>query len=450
MRDTIHFSGIGGFGMSALAQIAAMEGRKVSGSDRDFDRGRGGAIRAALERLGISIRPQDGSGVDANTSELALSTAIEDSNPEVTKARELGVKISHRSELLAAQVETFDTIVVAGTSGKSTTAAMLFTILEGAGLGPSIITGGALLGLRERGLQGNAYRGKGRLLVVEGDESDGTLTRYKPKAGVLLNITKDHKEVPELRKIFSAFAANCGAFLASADDPEAAALVPGARLFGADAGGWKLEDVRLEPLASRFRLNGTEFFLPTPGRYNVDNAIAACAAASLFGVTPERAAEALKTFRGVDRRFALVGEKGGVKVVDDFAHNPAKLAAALQALRGAASGRVIAVYQPHGFAPARLMRKEFVQVFSTLLGPGDLLMMPEIYFAGGTVAKDISSGDITAEVAAAGRRAVFFPDRSKIPQAAAAEARPGDIIAVMGARDATLSDLAREILAALG
>lgn len=449
MRDTIHFSGIGGFGMSALAQIAAMEGRKVSGSDRDFDRGRAAPIRAALERLGVSIRPQDGSGVDGATAELALSTAIEESNPEVLRAKEAGIKISHRSELLAAQVEAFDAIVVAGTSGKSTTAAMLFTILEGAGLNPSIITGGALLALRERGLQGNAFRGKGRILVVEGDESDGTLTRYKPKAGLLLNITKDHKEVPELRGIFSAFAANCGSFLACADDPEAAALVPGARVFGAGAGGWKLEDVRLEPLASRFRLNGEEFFLPTPGRYNVENALAAAAGASLFGVTPRQAADALRTFRGVDRRFALVGEKGGVKVIDDFAHNPAKLAAALRALRGAAQGRVIAVYQPHGFAPARLMRREFVQVFSSLLRPEDLLMMPEIYFAGGTVAKDISSGDIAAEVAAAGRRAVFFPDRSRIPAAAAAEARPGDIIAVMGARDATLSDLAREILAAL-
>lgn len=449
MSGTVHFSGIGGFGMSALAQIAAMEGRKVSGSDRDFDRGRAAGTRAALEALGIKIFPQDGSGVNADTAELALSTAIEDSNPEVGRAKELGVKISHRSELLAAQVGSFDSVVVAGTSGKSTTAAMLFTILEGAGMGPSIITGGALLGLRERGLQGNAWRGKGRLLVVEGDESDGTLTRYKPKAGLLLNITKDHKEVPELRRIFSEFAANCGTFLACADDPEAASLVPGAKLFGAAAGGWLLEDVRLEPLSSRFRLNGAEFELPAPGRYNVENALAACAAAALFGVKPEQAAAALKNFRGVDRRFALVGEKGGVRVVDDFAHNPAKLAAALKALKGAARGRVIAVYQPHGFAPARLMRREFVQVFSEELGPADLLFMPEIYYAGGTAAKDISSRDIAAEVAAAGRAASFFPDRSKIPAAAAAEARPGDIIAVMGARDATLSDLAREILGAL-
>ena len=449
MKGTVHFSGVGGFGMSALAQIAAMEGRAVSGSDRDFDRGRGAATRAALERLGVRIYPQDGSGVNADTAGLALSTAIEESNPEVLKARELGIKISHRSELLAAQVEAFESVVVAGTSGKSTTAAMLFTILEYAGLGPSIITGGALLALRERGLQGNAFRGKGRLLVVEGDESDGTLTRYKPKTGVLLNITKDHKEVPELRKIFSAFAANCGRFLACADDPEAAALAPGARLFGAAAGGWALEDVRLEPLSSRFRLNGEEFCLPSPGRYNVENALAACAAASLYGVSPAQAAAALRDFRGVDRRFVVLGEKGGVKVVDDFAHNPAKLAAALRALRAAAKGRVIAVYQPHGFAPARLMRREFVEVFATQLGPDDLLLMPEIYFAGGTVAKDISSGDIAAEVAAAGRKAVFFPDRSRIPAAAAAEARPGDVVAVLGARDATLSDLAREILAAL-
>ena len=450
MRDTVHFSGIGGFGMSALAQIAAMEGRKASGSDRDFDRGRNGATRAALEKLGVKIYPQDGSGVNDATAELALSTAIEDTNPEVLRAKEAGIKVSHRSELLAAQVDAAESIVVAGTSGKSTVAAMLFTILEGAGLGPSIITGGALLALKERGLQGNAFRGKGKILVVEGDESDGTLTRYKPRFGVLLNITKDHKEVPELRKIFSEFAANCGGFLACADDPEAAALVPGAKLYGADAGGWKLADVRLGPLSSSFTVNGAPFELPLPGRYNVENALAACAGAALFGVKPETAAAALKGFRGVDRRFAILGERGGVKVVDDFAHNPAKLAAALTALRAAVPGRVIAVYQPHGFAPARLMRREFVEVFSAGLRRGDLLLMPEIYYAGGTAAKDISSRDIAGEVAAAGRDARFFADRSAIPGAIAAEARPGDIVAVMGARDATLSDLAREILAALG
>ena len=180
--------------MSALAQVAAMEGRSVSGSDRDFDRGRNLGVKAALERLGIKIFPQDGSAINGATVELALSTAIEDTSPEVVKAKELGIKISHRSELLAERVNGSDTIAVGGTSGKSTVAAMIFTVLEAGGLGPSIVTGGALGSLKERGLAGNAFKGKGKVLVVEADESDGTIVRYRPRTGVLLNISKRSEE----------------------------------------------------------------------------------------------------------------------------------------------------------------------------------------------------------------------------------------------------------------
>ncbi|MCX5791693.1 MAG: Mur ligase domain-containing protein [Elusimicrobia bacterium] len=449
MRDTIHFSGAGGVGMSALAQIAAMEGKKVSGSDRDFDRGRNMQVKAALEALGVKIYPQDGSGVNDATSELALSTAIEESNPEVIKARALNVKISHRSELLAGQVNRFDSIVVAGTSGKSTTAAMLFAVLEAGGLGPSIITGGALVQLKERGLIGNAFRGKGDILVVEADESDGSIVRYTPKTGVLLNITKDHKELAELNKIFLEFAGNCGRVLVNADDAQARALLPAAPAFGLNTEGWKVENVRLGPFASRFSLNGTEFYLPAPGLYNIENAAAAAAAAALYGVKLEAAARGLKDFRGVERRFRLVGEKNGVKVIDDFAHNPAKVSAVLKALRHAGGGRVFAVYQPHGFAPTRHLKAELIDAFVTGLAPEDLLLMPEIYYAGGTAAKDISSKDITGAVAAAGRAARYFSDRGAIPAELAKLVRSGDIVAVMGARDATLSDFARQILEAL-
>lgn len=435
--------------MSALAQIAAMEGRGVSGSDRDFDRGCGLEVKAALEKLGVKIFPQDGSGVNAATSGLALSTAIEDSNPEVVRAKELGLPISHRSELLAAHVDGADTIVVAGTSGKSTTAAMLFAALEEGGLGPSIITGGALTALKERGLIGNAFRGKGGVLVVEGDESDGTITRYRPGTGLLLNITKDHKDLEELEKIFLEFAGSCSRTLVNADDPAAAKLLPASPRFGRDAGGWKLEELRLEPFLSRFTINGVEFELPVPGLYNVENALAACAAAALYGVGPAVTARALRGFRGVERRFTLVGEKHGVKVVDDFAHNPAKVTAVLKALRVAGGGRVLAVYQPHGFSPTRHLKTELIESFSAGLADGDMLIMPEIYYAGGTASRNISSNDIVGAVAAAGREARFFGNRAEIPGAIAALARPGDIIGVLGARDATLSVFARQILEAL-
>ncbi len=435
--------------MSALAQVAAMDGRSVSGSDRDFDRGRNLAVKTSLERLGIKIYPQDGSGVDGSTAELALSTAIEDDNPEVLAARRQGVRITHRSELLAARVDACDTIAVAGTSGKSTVAAMLFAVLEAAGLEPSIITGGALVALKERGLIGNAYKGKGGVLVVEADESDGTIVRYRPRTGLLLNISKDHKDVEVLNGIFAEFARNCGRVLVNADDPPARALLPAAPAFGFGAGGWKVAGLELAPFSSAFRINGVPFSLPAPGEYNVANALAACAAASLYGVKLEACAAGLKNFRGVERRFVLAGEKNGVTVIDDYAHNPAKVSALLAALHQSPGRRVIAVYQPHGFTPTRHLKAELIESFSAGLAREDLLVMPEIYYVGGTVTKDISSRDICDAVAAKGRRAFFYERRADIPSALASLARAGDIIAVMGARDATLSAFARDILEAL-
>lgn len=435
--------------MSALAQMAAMEGRPVSGSDRDFDRGRNLGVKAALEKLGVKIFPQDGSGVNGETAELALSTAIEDTNPEVVRAKEGGVKISHRSELLAAYVNGFEAVAVAGTSGKSTAAAMTFAVLEAGGLEPSIITGGALGQLRELGLVGNAFRGRGRALVVEADESDGTIVRYKARTGVLLNISKDHKEVPELNKIFSEFAGNCGRVLVNADDPAAAGLLPKAEKFGFAAGGWKVSDLKLGPFSSEFKVNGVPFRLPAPGRYNVENALAACAAGAVHGVALEAAARGLEKFRGVERRFVLVGEKNGVTVVDDYAHNPAKISAVLSALHQAPGRRVIAVYQPHGFAPTRLLKNELIESFASGLAAGDRLLMPEIYYAGGTVNKNISSKDISDAVAARGGQTAFYEDRAAIPAEVAKLAAPGDIVAVLGARDATLADFARQIFEAL-
>ena len=449
MSNTIHFSGIGGVGMSALAQVAAMEGRSVSGSDRDFARGRNLGVKAALEALGIKIFPQDGSGITAATSELALSTAIEDSNPEVQRAKAAGLRIRHRSELLAAEVNGSDTIAVAGTSGKSTVAAMLFAVLESAGLGPSIITGGALGALRARGLIGNAFRGKGKVLVVEADESDGTIVRYKARTGVLLNISKDHKDLEDLNKIFKEFAGNCGRVIVNADDPAASNLLPAAERFGFDAGGWKVTDVNTGSFSSAFRINGTAFSLPAPGLYNIENALAACAAAAAYGVSLAAAAAGLRDFQGVERRFVLVGEKNGVTVIDDYAHNPAKISAVLKALHQAPGRRVLAVYQPHGFTPTRHLKAELIESFSAGLNPGDMLIMPEIYYAGGTVTKNISSKDISDAVALKGHSTAFFENRADIPAALAKLAKPGDIVAVLGARDATLAAFAAQILAAI-
>lgn len=435
--------------MSALSQIAAMEGRSVTGSDRDFDNGRNLLFKAALEKLGIRIFPQDGSGIDGDTAEVAISTAIEGSNPEMAKAGAVGAKLLHRSELLSRYVDGFRTVAVGGTSGKSTVVGMLFTIFEEAGLGPSVITGGPLVALKERGLIGNAWRGKGDILVIEADESDGTIVQYRPMTGLILNISKDHKEVSELKAIFSRFAGNVKKLYVNADDPELSGFKPGAGLFGRSVPGLKPEELRLELFRSSFRLDGVAFSLPVPGSYNIDNALAAVAVARDMGIAPELCAAGLKKYRGVQRRFALAGETGGVTVVDDYAHNPAKLAAVLGSLHREPGRRVIAIYQPHGFSPTRHLRRELVDVFSGELKKGDILMMPEIYYAGGTVAMDISSRDLVDEISARGTSAFYFKQRRDIIARAVELASPGDIFIVMGARDWTLSDFAGELFDAI-
>lgn len=446
-KPLIHFVGVGGAGMSALAQIHAMDGGPATGSDRDFDRGRGGSLRVKLEALGVRLLPQDGSAITKETDLVVLSTAIEDTNAEVAAAKALGVPLMHRSEFLARHVEAMRTIAVTGTSGKSTVVAMIFEILEGAGRGPSVITGGALIALQKRGFTGNAFRGESSLLIVEADESDGSLVNYKPAVGVFLNLTKDHLEVSALTEIFLKFRGNVATALVSADDPALAGVRADAT-FGLASGELRAERLELTAGGSSFRVGGVAFTLPVPGRHNAENAMAAIAACVNEGVTLEDCARALAAFQGVARRFQSLGVERGVEVVDDFAHNPAKIAATLAAARLRAP-RILAVYQPHGFAPTRHLKNELIAAFAEWLRPGDRLWLPDIYYVGGTASKDISSRDVVDPLAAKGLHAFHIPDRSAIVPLIAAEARESDLVIVMGARDPSLSDFARDILSAL-
>ncbi|MBI5242575.1 MAG: UDP-N-acetylmuramate--alanine ligase [Elusimicrobia bacterium] len=453
MSEKIHFVGVGGTGMSALAQFHAFGGGEATGSDRLLDRREIAGLRSKFEALGIKLFAQDGSGVDAQTARLVVSTAIEDSNPDLAKARALGLRAVHRADFLAEQAACRRTLAVTGTSGKSTVTAMIFEILDAAGRSPSVITGGGLRLLEQRGFIGNAAQGKSDLLVIEADESDGSLTRYKPWFGVLLNVGKDHKEIPALMDIFRAFRSNCGRFAVNADAPALAEFRPGALSFGFSEGcAVRGSDVDLQPGRVRLRINGEPFDLPLDGRHNAENALAAAAACLEAGVPLKAAAQALSRCQGVQRRFERLGSARGVTVVDDYAHNPDKVRAALaaaQACAGAA-GRVLAVFQPHGYGPTRFLKKEFIEAFCGALREGDVLWMPEIYYAGGTAVKDISSADLAGPVAGCGKKAFFLADREDIIPALAREARPGDIVLVMGARDPNLSAFARRILAALG
>ena len=429
VREKAHFVGAAGFGVSALAQFHVMGGGSATGSDRAFDAGSASELRSKLEALGVKIFPQDGSALDGSHAYAVASTAIEKDNKDLERVRALGLRLIHRADALAQHVAEHKAIAVAGTSGKSTVVAMIFESLEGAGLSPSVITGGALTSLVRRGFVGNAFRGKSDLLVVESDESDGTLVRYRPWLGVYLNISKDHQELADLERLFAEFRRNSADWL--------------------DAGTLRASGVEPGPDGSRFSVEGQSFALPVPGLHNVENALAAIAACRKAGVSLPFCAKALAGYQGVSRRFERVGTARGVEVVDDFAHNPVKVAAALAAAH-LRSPRVLAVFQFHGYAPARFMKAEFLDAFAASLASGDVLWLPEIFYAGGTAAKDVSAADFARDLKVRGKDVRFFADRAAIPADAAREARPGDLVLLMGARDPSLPGFARDLLAALG
>jgi UDP-N-acetylmuramate--L-alanine ligase len=444
-----HYAGIGGSGMSALAQFQAMMGGRVSGSDRAFDRGERPELRMQLIRLGIEIMPQDGSGVTEDSAALVVSTAVEKQVPDFAAARAKAIPIVHRSELLAHFVGSYRTVAVSGTSGKSTVTAMIFEILEGAGRDPSVITGGDLRLLQARGLPGNAFAGSSDLLVVEADESDGSLVRYAPAVGVILNLQRDHKEMAEVAAMFAVLRARSREALVVGEDENLDALAGGALRFGFGLpAGIRAVNVELTPSGSSFVVDDIAFALPVPGRHNVANALAAIAAVSALDAPLADMVAPLASFQGVGRRFQTVGAVRGVTVIDDFAHNADKIAAALATAKLNAS-RVLAVYQPHGYGPTRFLRRDFVDTFSRELRRGDRLWMLEVFYAGGTASRDFSAADIVEEIFRNGVKAEFAPSRAWLAARIAEEARSGDMVLVMGARDPSLTDLAREIVAEL-
>jgi UDP-N-acetylmuramate-alanine ligase len=467
------FSGIAGTGMSALAQYLAFQGTSVSGSDRSLDRGGEAVKRAYFERIGITLFPQDGSGLDG-CSCLVVSTAIEAQNPEVMRANALKLPVIHRSDLLAELARRRKTIAISGTSGKSTVTGMAFHVLDAGGLKPSLITGANLASLLGEGLLGNAKAGAGEWLLIEADESDGSLIKYAPEIGVILNVEKDHKEIAELIPLFERFRDQTARrVVLNGDDTHCAALArPQDLLFhpGSTADG-PARDIVLGDWDTSFTLGGAAFLLHVPGRHNLANAMAAIAVGRELGISLADCAKGLAAYRGVERRHVRIGEAGGVTVVDDFAHNPAKVKACLETVKRIGSPdqgngskrRILAVFHPHGFAPMKLMGKDLVAGAVEALDASDVLFMPEIYYAGGTADKSISSADLIREADAlmavkAGKPSAgagassfgrFFPTKDEVIAAIAKEARPGDWVVSLGARDPSLGDFARKLFQAL-
>ena len=445
-KDRTHFVGIAGTGMSALAQYLSLLGQGVSGSDRAFDQCQSPEERARLEARAIAIHPQDGSGVPG-ASRLIASTAVESEIPDLIRARELGIPVLHRSELLAELVQEGTSVAIAGVSGKSTVTAMVFEILRHVGRDPGLITGGDLIALKSEGVRGNAWFGRGPL-VVEADESDGTLVRYHPKVGVILNLHLDHMGLEGLLAQFVDFRRNCREAVCVSDQPELAPLREGALVFG-----WG-PDARLRarnfaptPRGCRFEVGETTVQLPLPGLHNASNALAAMAAVLRLDVSVADAARALAQYRGVARRFEWIGEAAGCRIYDDYAHNPDKIVAAITAAKDLGR-RVLALFRPHGFAPATQMRGPLAERLPKLLSAADRFDLLPIYFAGGTVRRSISSEDIAADLAAAGVASKVL-SRQDLAAHYRGLAGAGDVILIMGARDPELGALARELLASL-
>ena len=446
---SVHFTGIFGSGMSALAQYLRYQGITVSGSDRFHASEDTASIRRSLEGLGCDIVQQDGSGVSTDTDAVCVSTAIEESNPDIVAAHRRGLPILHRSDLLAAIIATKKTIAVAGTSGKSTVTAMIFEFLTACGKSPSLISGAGLRRLEKQGLIGNAWSGGSDLLVVEADESDGTLVKYCPETAVILNISKDHKTTDEITKLFETLASRSSWIASNADDPILASLPATIRFGRNGAGSWRPDHYELLPASVRIFKSGVEYHLPLPGDHNLENLCAALCVCEHFGCEPTALAEAVKNYEGVARRFSVIRTAQNVHVVDDFAHNPAKIAAVVRAARGI-SGRIIAIYQPHGFGPTRFLKDEYIATFRTAFRPNDSLYLLPIYYAGGTAQKDISSEDIINGIGAVGLNAQAVSGRDELLSKLQAEVRPGECVLLMGARDPSLPALVNKIVAMFG
>uniref|UniRef100_UPI0020C743BB Mur ligase family protein n=1 Tax=Sphingomonas bacterium TaxID=1895847 RepID=UPI0020C743BB len=414
--------GIGGSGMMPLAMILAARGVRVAGSDRALDAGRVPAKFDALRDLGIALFPQDGSGVAAGQLVVA-SAAVEESVPDIVAATALGCGRIGRAGLLAQLFNASALpIGVAGTSGKSTVTGMIGWILHALGRDPTVMNGAVMKNfVRPDAPFASALVGRGDAFVSEVDESDGSIALYRPGIAVLNNVSLDHKSLDELRSLFTDFARQASTTIVNVGDVEAALLaatLPRERLVTVAVEGEAdlvARDLAPEPFAIGFDLVAARerhrIRLAVPGRHNVANALAAIGACVAAGVPLADVARAIEGFVGLRRRFDLVGRAGGIAVIDDFGHNPDKIAATLATLH-AHPGRVLILFQPHGYRPLRMMRDELIKTFRHGLAPGDVLVLPDPVYQGGTVAREVTSADIVAPLAAAGLDARHVADRA--------------------------------------
>lgn len=452
------FCGIGGSGMLPLASIIRTGGAEVSGSDRALDQGRTEEKFDWLREQGIALFEQDGSGPVPGQI-LVASAAVEDSVPDVRKAKELGLERLTRPELLASLFNRAENgIGVAGTSGKSTVTGMTGWILHACGRDPTIVNGAVMKNFAGADAPfASAVGGKGPAFVSEIDESDGSIALFEPDIAILNNVSLDHKSIGELRTLFGDFLAKARVAIVNADDAECRRLAAGVdtdRLYRFSLGGHQAElvasDVEEAPTSIGFTVReaqgeGLRALLRVPGRHNIANALAAIAAARAVAIPLADAVEAVGGFAGLGRRFDMVGESNGVTVIDDFGHNPDKVAATLKTLH-AFPGRLLVFFQPHGYGPLRQMGNGLIESFAKNLAEQDVLILCDPVYFGGTTDRSVGSETIVAGVQDAGRHAEHISERAACGDRLVELARSGDRIVVMGARDDSLSAFARDVL----
>jgi UDP-N-acetylmuramate--alanine ligase len=433
----IHFIGIGGAGMSGIAEVLLVMGYQVSGSDL-----RATEVTDRLVRLGGRVFEGHAASNVEGAQVVVFSTAVRPDNPELQAARAASLPVIGRADMLAELMRMKYGIAVGGSHGKTTTTSMVAAVLARGGLDPTIVVGGRL-----HALGSNARLGHGPFLVAEADESDGSFLRLAPALTVITNVDAEHLDhygsLDEVRQAFTYFANRVpfyGVSLLCADDPEVRAILPRVTkrhiLYGTtpDA-AVRATGIRLEPHGARFEVvaDGRELGevrLQVPGRHNVLNALAAIAVGLEVEVGFGHAREALAAFGGVGRRFETRGEFGGVRVVDDYGHHPTEVAATLAAARGL-GGRVLVLFQPHRYSRTALLRDAFGGCF----GDADRVWVLDVYAAGESPIEGVSAQTVVDAAVARGARHVEYAPAAAAVEAVAREARAGDVVLTLGAGD---------------
>jgi UDP-N-acetylmuramate--alanine ligase len=436
----IHFVGIGGIGMSGIAEVLLNHGYTVQGSDLKAT-----PITRRLENLGAHIFEGQNAENIANAEVVVISSAIKRGNPELDAARAQGLPVVRRAEMLAELMRLKSNIAIAGTHGKTTTTTMVATLLDAGGFDPTVINGGII-----HAYGSNARKGEGEWMVVEADESDGTFNRLPATIAIVTNIDPEHMEhwgdFDTLRKGFLEFVSNIpfyGIAVCCTDHPEVQALV--GRItdrrvitygFNAQAdvravnlryaAGVAHFDVTLQ--AEGMVIEGCS--LPMPGDHNVSNALSAVAVARHLGMKADQIRTALAAFGGVNRRFTRVGEIDGVTIIDDYGHHPVEIAAVLKAARQATDGRVIAVHQPHRYTRLSNLFDDFCACFND----ADVVGIAEVYAAGEDPIPGASRDDLVAGLIRHGHRhARAVVGEDDLERLVREQARPGDMVVCLGA-----------------